>query len=80
MDVGPFLHLVLSRAALVDPEPLPQPLCRDPHDDKFVAGAAAARAPCLVSGDQDLLALSQVMGVIILSPWTFVDTVLRRNC
>lgn len=77
MNLGPILQLVLSNSELVSTPPLPEPLCRDPDDDKFVACAVAAEAQFLVSGDQDLLALSDVMGVTILSPRTFLDTVLR---
>ncbi len=77
MNLGPILQLVLSNSELVSTPPLPEPLCRDPDDDKFVACAVAAEAQFLVSGDQDLLALSGVMGVTILSPRTFLDTVLR---
>lgn len=77
VNLGPILQLVLSGSELVSTPPLPEPLCRDPDDDKFVACAVAAEAQFLVSGDQDLLALSDVMGVTILSPRTFLDTVLR---
>ncbi len=77
VNLGPILQLVLSGSELVPAPPLPEPLCRDPDDDKFVACAVAAEAQFLVSGDQDLLALSDVMGVTILSPRAFLDTVLR---
>ncbi len=77
MNLGPILQLVLSGGELVSAPPLPEPLCRDPDDDRFVACAVAAEAQFLVSGDQDLPALSDVMGVTILSPRTFLDTVLR---
>lgn len=77
VNLGPILQLVLSGSELVSTPPLPEPPCRDPDDDRFVACAVAAEAQFLVSGDQDLLALSDVMGVTILSPRTFLDTVLR---
>jgi len=34
-------------------------ICRDPHDDMFLAVAAAGEAQFLVTGDQDLLVLKQ---------------------
>ncbi|MCE1171591.1 MAG: putative toxin-antitoxin system toxin component, PIN family [Azovibrio sp.] len=46
-------------------------LCRDPADDKFLHVALAAGAHCLITGDQDLLVLSETasaLGVRILSP------------
>jgi len=45
--------------------------CRDPADDKMIHAALAAEAPWLVTGDQDLLVLSDglsVHGVKILAP------------
>ena len=78
VELGPALHLVLSHATIVTPATLPEAVCRDPDDDKFIACALAAGAPYLVSGDRDLLALSRVRGVTVLSPRAFVDTVLNR--
>lgn len=46
-------------------------LCRDPADDKFIHVALAAGAGWLVTGDQDLLVLSETasaLGVRILTP------------
>ena len=52
-DYLPFAELVKIPAKL----PV-LPKCRDPHDQKFVELAAAAKADMLVTGDQDLLALT----------------------
>lgn len=79
VDLGPALHLALSRGVVVTPAPLSQAGCRDPDDDKFIACALSAQAPYLVSGDGDLLAVSRFRGVTILSPRSFVDTVLTRT-
>lgn len=76
VNLAPALHLVLSRAMVVTPAPLSESVCRDPDDDKFIACALSAQAPYLVSGDGDLLAVSRFMGVTVLSPRNFVDTVL----
>lgn len=78
VDLGPALHLVLSRAMVVTPAPLSEAVCRDPDDDKFIACALSAQAPYLVSGDGDLLAVSRIMAVTVLSPRNFVDTVLNQ--
>ncbi len=47
------------------------PACRDPHDQKFLALAYAARADALVSGDRDLLALAGLSRIPILAPEAF---------
>lgn len=41
---------------------------RDPDDDKFIHTALASGSRWLISGDRDLLDLSAVQGVQILSP------------
>jgi uncharacterized protein len=38
-------------AAVIEPLPLPQPVCRDPGDDEVLALATAAKADLVVSGD-----------------------------
>lgn len=48
-----------------------QTFSRDPDDDKFIHAALVANAPWLVTGDQDLLVLTndlQALGLQILSP------------
>ncbi len=41
---------------------------RDPDDDKFIHAALAAKAPWLVTGDQDLLSLNPLVSLQILTP------------
>ena len=43
-------------------------LCRDPKDDKFLELAVDGEAHWLVTGDQDLLALSPFRTVTVLTP------------
>lgn len=52
-DYLPFAELVKMPAKLPN-----LPKCRDRHDQKFMELAAAAKADMLVTGDQDLLALT----------------------
>lgn len=49
--------------------------CRDPKDNKFLELAISGRAHCIVSGDNDLLALHPFRGVSILTPRQFLDHV-----
>ena len=55
-------------AEVIDPPPLPQPVCRDPDDDDVLALALAAQADVIISGDDDLLTLHPFEGIAILSP------------
>lgn len=47
--------------------------CRDPKDDKFLDLIVSGRASCLVSGDEDILALHPFRGIPILRPRSFLD-------
>jgi uncharacterized protein len=53
---------------VIDPPPLPQPVCRDPNDDMVLALALAAQVDLIVSGDNDLLVLHPFEGIPIFSP------------
>jgi uncharacterized protein len=53
---------------VIDPPPLPQPVCRDPNDDMVLALALAAQVDLIVSGDNDLLVLHPFEGIPVLSP------------
>jgi putative PIN family toxin of toxin-antitoxin system len=61
----------IARWVDVPPAIAEKALCRDPADDKFLHAALAAGAGWLVTGDQDLLVLTETalpLGVRILSP------------
>jgi len=47
-------------------------VCRDPKDDLLLDCALAGRADCLVTGDNDLLALHPFRGLAILRPADFL--------
>jgi putative PIN family toxin of toxin-antitoxin system len=65
------VELERSRMEIVTPEPLPEPVCRDPDDDAVLATALAAKADCLITGDKDLLDLETFQGILILQPADF---------
>jgi hypothetical protein len=54
-------------------------ICRDPDDDKLLEIAALGRADCLVTGDQDLLVLSQFQGIPIVTPARFLEVLPQRT-
>ncbi len=59
---------VRQLAEVIEPPPLPQPVCRDPDDDEVLALAIAAQADLIVSGNNDLLVPQQFNGIPILTP------------
>jgi putative PIN family toxin of toxin-antitoxin system len=68
-----LLHDIDTVALWVDvpPQIAEQAFCRDADDDKFIHAALASGAAWLVTGDKDLLVLSEkllVSGVRIISP------------
>lgn len=64
-------------AELVDPPPLPQPVCRDPDDDAVLALALAAGAELIVSGDNDLLVLGSYAGIPIVDAAQALQRIAR---
>ena len=65
-DFLPFCETV----TLPDPPPA-APECRDPFDRPFLELALAGRADALVTGDADILALSDRFAIPIMSPSEF---------
>lgn len=53
-------------------------VCRHPADDQFLACALAAGATFIVSGDKDILDLSQFKGVKIITPKEFCKISAKR--
>lgn len=65
-----ILHDLNAAAFWVDiPETMAtQSYCRDRDDDKFIHTALAAQAPWLITGDQDLLDITTLHEVRIVTP------------
>ena len=68
-----FLDLIVRNAEVVPSTALPEPVCDDPDDDKFLACALTARADLIVSGDKKLLAVSGYEDVAVATPREFSD-------
>jgi putative PIN family toxin of toxin-antitoxin system len=77
VDAGPIVTVLVTKAEIVLAPDLPQQVCTDAADDKFIACALAGRAPWIVSGDRQLLKLTGYRGIAVLRPRAFVDGHLR---
>ncbi|HEV8240795.1 MAG TPA: putative toxin-antitoxin system toxin component, PIN family [Thermoanaerobaculia bacterium] len=75
-ELEPIMALLAVKAEIVEPNALPEPVCSDPDDDKFLACAIAAEVPVIVSGDKHLLRQSGWRGVLVLRPRQFLDEYL----
>lgn len=73
VHLEPALDLVSVSATLITAPPLPEPVCQDHDDGKFLACAVAASARYVVSGDRDLLATSPYGRVVVIRPRAFAD-------
>jgi len=76
VDIQPILDLVLVHSEVCSPPPLPQPVCEDPSDDKFLSTAMETRARIIVSGDKHLLKVSGYQGLTVLTPRQYVTRYL----
>ena len=73
IDLDPVLDLLAVGAELVSAPDLPEPVCEDPEDDKFLACALAGRSKHVVSGDRHLLKVTGWRGIEVLSPRRFLE-------
>lgn len=61
----------LNGAALwidIPPDLAAQRYSRDPEDDKFVQTVLAAEAAWIITGDQDLLSMAPIEGLLVCTP------------
>ena len=75
----PFLELIAVRARIVDSPALPEQVCSDEDDDKFLACAVAGRAKIIVSGDKALLKVSGYGGISVVKPRDFAEKYLKKQ-
>ena len=73
VNLEPALVLLAIHAEIVTAPDLPDSVCEDPDDDKFLACALAAGIPVIVSGDKHLLRVSGWESVEVVRPRQFVD-------
>jgi putative PIN family toxin of toxin-antitoxin system len=78
-EIGQFRADLIILATIIDPEPIPGAVPRDPDDDKIVACAIAAGAEYLITRDRDLLSLVNYDGIAIITPESFLHIIRQRR-
>jgi uncharacterized protein len=73
IDIDSILNLVAINSDFINAIKLPEPICDDPDDDKFLACAISGKVDIIVSGDKHLLKLSGYRSILIIKPKEFVD-------
>jgi uncharacterized protein len=68
-----ILEFVEKEAVFFDAPTLPEQVCDDPDDDKFLACALASDTKIIVSGDKHLLRVSGYRDIEVLKPKAFLD-------
>ena len=79
IDTIPILDFITNNTKLIMAPNLPEPICIDPDDDKFIACAIAAHCKIIVSGDKHLLKVTGYCGIQVLKPREFVDKFLSAD-
>ncbi|MCY4643890.1 MAG: putative toxin-antitoxin system toxin component, PIN family [Bacteriovoracales bacterium] len=72
IDLEPFFDLLIFYGEFYTPIKSSKVICKDPDDDKFLNCALAASVNIVISGDKELLSLSNYQGVEILKPAAFL--------
>ena len=79
VDLQPFLSLAATAGLVIEDIDLPDQVCEDPDDDKFLACAVASGSKVVISGDKHLLRVSGWQGVEVLTPRSFYERHLRKK-
>jgi len=79
IDIRSIFELLAVKAEIVSSLILPDQICEDPDDDKFLACAIASGARHVVSGDKHLLKVAGYRSIEVLTPRKFVDAYLKKK-
>jgi len=79
IQVQPVLAVLTTTCEICLAGPLPEQVCSDANDDKFLACALSAGVSTVVSGDKALLAVSGFQGIEVVKPKVFVEMHLKIN-
>ncbi len=67
-----FIHLFTSQSKIIEVSHSVT-ICRDPKDNKYLELALSGQAGCIITGDQDLLALNPFENIPIITPLEFLN-------
>jgi len=70
-DIENYNTLLATGATVVAVPENPEPMCKDPDDDKFLVCALLGKAHVVVSGDADLLEVDGIAGIAVVTPRDF---------
>lgn len=76
VDVKRVMDLIVSAMIRVNPQIIPQGICRDASDHSILAAAEEGQCDGLITGDQDLLILNKYNKISIVRPadyWKFTS-------
>jgi putative PIN family toxin of toxin-antitoxin system len=76
INLQPIIDLVTTNAEIFPNQVLPESVCEDPDDDKFLACALISRCKVIVSGDRHLLKVSGFRGIKVVKPRQFISEYL----
>jgi putative PIN family toxin of toxin-antitoxin system len=76
-DLQPWLRAIRESALWVTPQRFPEPVCRDPADNKFIEAALAGNTGLVIARDADLTDLKKPFGVEIVTPRQFLARLPR---
>jgi putative PIN family toxin of toxin-antitoxin system len=77
IDVTEILEIITLNSHISFSVALPNKVCADPEDDKFIAAALASKTKLIVSGDKHLLNVSGYAGIDVIKPGDFLRTYLK---
>jgi len=72
IDIDSFIQNIKTNSIIISDPTEKVVICRDPNDNKFLELAKAIQADYIISGDKDLLDLSEFEGVRIVKPSEFL--------
>ena len=77
VDIDKIIELITIHSELIEVPSLPERICSDPDDDKFLAYALISKAKVIISGDKHLLNVSGYQEITVCKPKDFIDNYLK---
>ncbi len=77
--VAEYVSMLRNNAEIVEPEPVDKGVCRDPGDLMVLGLVCPANADVIITGDKDLLVLTEYKGARISGPRSFWESNKRER-